>query len=63
MRTNIDIDDDLIKKARALTKSKSKKEIVHMALQNLVKHLQRKKMLDYKGKIKWEGDLKTMRNA
>jgi Arc/MetJ family transcription regulator len=63
MRTNIDINDELLEKARALSKTRSKKEIVHLALVNYIKQLQRKKMLSLRGKVKWEGDLKKMRQS
>jgi Arc/MetJ family transcription regulator len=61
MRTNIDINDDLIKTAKELSKVKTKKEVVELALENLIKDLRRKDMLLLRGKVNWEGDLDGMR--
>lgn len=60
-RTNIELDDDLIRKAAKLTHLKTKRQIVQKALDSLVKAEQRKAMLRYYGSGIWEGDLKSMR--
>jgi Arc/MetJ family transcription regulator len=61
MRTNIEIDDDLMKKALKYSKLKTKKEIIHEALNEYVKYQLRLKMLSLQGKVKWIGDLDKMR--
>ena len=61
MRTNIDIDDRLMRDAMAATKLKSKKEVVHIALSELIRMRKQKSILKYRGKAKWEGDLDKMR--
>lgn len=60
-RTNIEIDDDLIRKAAKLTHLKTKRQIVHRALDSLVKSEERKAILRYFGSGIWEGDLKALR--
>ena len=60
-RTNIVIDDDLLRKARKLTRLKTKREIVDRALELLVRSESRKGILRYYGKGIWRGDLKAMR--
>jgi len=60
-RTNIDIDDTLIRKARKLTGLKTKREIVEKALELLVRTESRKGILQYFGSGIWGGDLKTSR--
>ncbi len=60
-RTNIEIDDRLIRKARRLTRLKTKKQIVHRALESLVRIEGRKAILRYYGSGIWKGDLKTLR--
>jgi Arc/MetJ family transcription regulator len=60
-RTNIDLDDKLVKEGLKITHLQTKKELVHYALEELVKRARRKRMLDLEGKIEWEGDLKRMR--
>ncbi len=61
MRTNIDIDDHLIEQALQLSKAKTKKEVVALALDSFVKSLQRQQLLALRGNVVWEGDLDAMR--
>ncbi len=60
-RTNIEIDDVLIRKARQLTKLRTKREIVDQALEQLVRREEQKGILRYYGSGIWKGDLKAMR--
>jgi Arc/MetJ family transcription regulator len=61
MRTNIEIDDALMAAALKATGAKTKREAVEIALRQLVQHTRQKNILDYFGKIPWEGDLDEMR--
>ncbi|HEY5461982.1 MAG TPA: type II toxin-antitoxin system VapB family antitoxin [Hanamia sp.] len=61
MRTNIEIDDELMKKALKYSKLKTKKEIINAALNEYVKYQMRLKMLSLQGKVEWIGDLDKMR--
>jgi len=63
VRTNIDIDDKLMKEAMKISKVKSKKELVNHALEELIRLDKRKKMLSLFGKVKWEGNLDEMRKG
>ena len=63
MRTNIVIDDQLIDEAMKLSHSKTKKQVVELALENLIKYLKRQDMRLLFGKVKWEGNLKEMRKV
>jgi len=60
-RTNIEIDDGLVRKARKLTRLKTKREIVDRALELLVRSESRKGILRYYGSGVWKGDLKATR--
>jgi Arc/MetJ family transcription regulator len=60
-RTNIDIDETLVRKARKLTRLKTKREIVDAALELLVRSESRKGVLRHYGAGIWKGDLKAMR--
>jgi Arc/MetJ family transcription regulator len=62
-KTNIDLNDRILKEAGKLTHMKTKKEIVNYAMEELVKRLRRKKILELEGKVKWEGDLDEMRRS
>ena len=61
MRTNVDLDDVLVKKAMELTKITTKKALINKALEELVKSNTRKGMLKYINSGIWEGNLKEMR--
>jgi Arc/MetJ family transcription regulator len=61
MRTNIVIDDELMKEALALTGLKTKKEAVELGLKTLIQLRKQEKLKDYKGKLEWSGDLEQMR--
>ena len=60
-RTNIDLDDELVRKARRLTRLKTKRAIVDKALELLVRSESRKGLLRYYGSGIWKGDLKRVR--
>ena len=60
-RTNIEIDEKLVSKARKLTRLKTKREIVDKELELLVRSESRKGILRYYGSGIWRGDLKSMR--
>lgn len=61
MRTNINIDDRLLSEARRLTRLRTKREIVHRALELLVERESFKDILKYRGSGIWQGELKRMR--
>jgi Arc/MetJ family transcription regulator len=60
-RTNIEINDELIRKAKRLTGLKTKREIVDRALELLVRSESRKGILQFYGSGIWSGDLKKSR--
>ncbi len=60
-RTNIEIDERLVRKARKLTRLKTKRQIVATALELLVRSEARKGILRYYKSGVWKGDLKAMR--
>ena len=63
MRTNIVLDDKLLKTAMKLGKTKTKRELIHLALEEYVKNKQKKNLLDIKGRIQFSDqyDYKSMR--
>ena len=63
MRTNIVLDDDLVKRAQQLTGIRTKREVIDAALRTLV-HLQEQSAArELRGKLCWEGDLGELRQA
>jgi len=63
MRTNIDIDDELMNDALKATGLKTKKDAVELGLKTLVKLHKQAEIRKFRGKLEWEGDLDAMRNA
>lgn len=63
LRTNIELDEKLLKEALKLTHIKTRKELVNFALQELVRKIKRRKILDFEGKVDWAGDLAEMRKS
>ena len=61
MRTNIEIDDELMAKAMKSTGAKTKKAAVEEALRLLVQLRAQTSIRDLRGKVKWEGDLEISR--
>lgn len=63
MRTNIEIDDAIMREAQRLTGLTTKRETVDLALRELVARNRRLGILDLRGKIRWEGDLNRSRTG
>ena len=61
MRTNIDIDDQLLSAAMAATGAKTKREAVELGLATLVRLKQQERIRGYRGKLLWKDDLERMR--
>ncbi len=61
MRTNIEIDDKLMKDILKITGLKTKREAVELALQTLLRLERQNDFRKLKGKIDWQGDLEDMR--
>lgn len=56
MRTNIDIDDELMTKAMAAGPFTTKKDAVEAGLKLLARQAAYREILKWEGKLKWEGD-------
>lgn len=63
MRTNIEIDDEILKEVQALTGARTKRAAVDLALRELVARHRRIGLLRLKGKVRWEGNLETSRSG
>ena len=61
MRTNIDIDDKLLKQAMIATGQSTKRATVEEALRRVVKLHRQKLAGEHLAGIGWEGDLDAMR--
>ena len=61
MRTNIVIDDQLMKDTLRATGLKTKREAVELGLRTLLRLQQQEEIRRFRGKLHWEGDLEAMR--
>ena len=61
MRTNIVIDDKLMKDTLRATGLKTKREAVELGLRMLLRIEQQGQVRRQRGRLAWEGDLEAMR--
>jgi Arc/MetJ family transcription regulator len=62
MRTNIELDDVLVNQAIKLSKLRTKREVIQEALKSYVASMKKRQLLNLKGRVSWEGNLKEMRS-
>ncbi|MBI4126778.1 MAG: type II toxin-antitoxin system VapB family antitoxin [Deltaproteobacteria bacterium] len=62
-RTNIELDDRLIREGMKLTGIRTKRELVHQALDNYIRKQRLKDFLKLQGQVSWSGNLKHMRRS
>ncbi|MBE0685395.1 MAG: type II toxin-antitoxin system VapB family antitoxin [Anaerolineaceae bacterium] len=63
MRTNIVLDDALVKRAQKLTGIRTKREVVDAALRTLVRLHEQSSVKALRGKLRWEGNLEESRQG
>jgi len=65
MRTNIVLDDELLAEAFAATGARTKKELIHLALRELVRIRRKKDLLELAGRVRFRKgyDHKAMRET
>ena len=61
MRTNIVIDEKLMKETLRLTGLKTKREAVELGLRTIVRLRKQQEIRRFRGKLAWQGDLDAMR--
>lgn len=62
-RTIVDIDDEMLRKAQEYTGLNKKVEVVNYALRKLVEQKEIERILELRGKVRWEGDLEELRRG
>ncbi|OGT37710.1 MAG: transcriptional regulator of the Arc/MetJ class [Gammaproteobacteria bacterium RIFCSPHIGHO2_12_FULL_37_14] len=63
MRTNIVLDEKLVKSALKATKIKTRRALIDYALRELLRHAKQQGLLNLRGKIHWEGNLEASREG
>lgn len=61
MRTTLDLSDSLLEEAMALTKIRTKTEVITRALENLIQKEKLQQLKNYYGKIDLDIDLDALR--
>lgn len=61
MRTNIVIDDELMREALAVSGCRSKKEAVEQGLRLLVARGEQRRLRELRGQLQWQGELDELR--
>lgn len=61
MRTNVVIDDELMKRAMKATNLRTKKAVIDAGLRLLVEVKAQSGIRRLRGKVNWEGDLERIR--
>ena len=61
MRTNIDINDELLQLAMEVSQLKTKKAAVELALREYINMTRRQNLASMFGQVIWDGDLNQMR--
>ena len=61
MRTNIDIDDDLMRQAMRSSGARTKRAVVEEGLRLLIRTRGQASIRRLRGKIAWQGDLESSR--
>lgn len=61
MRTNIVIDDKLMRDTLRATRLKTKREAVELGLRTLLRLQKQAEIKRWRGKLHWQGDLNAMR--
>ncbi len=62
-RTNVVLDDELVKAGQRLTGIKTRRALIDYALRELVRLETQAKILELKGKVDWKGDLASWRKG
>lgn len=62
-RTNINLDDELISKGLKITGLRTKRELVDLALRELIRKEDQKSILALEGKFSWDGNLDELRKG
>ncbi len=61
MRTNIEIDDELMADVLKATGLKTKKDAVELGLKTLIRLKKQQRIKNFRGQLQWTGDIDDMR--
>jgi Arc/MetJ family transcription regulator len=61
MRTTLNLDDEALASAMKVSAGKTKTDVINEALREFARRRRLQELLDFKGKMSWEGDLDELR--
>ncbi|HEV8581868.1 MAG TPA: type II toxin-antitoxin system VapB family antitoxin [Thermoanaerobaculia bacterium] len=61
MRTTLNLDDEALESAMKVASGKTKTDVINEALREYARRRRLQEFLDFKGKVRWEGDLDKLR--
>jgi Arc/MetJ family transcription regulator len=61
MRTTLNLDERALRGAMAVSQGSTKTEVVNEALRSFARGRRRKRLLELRGKVDWEGDIDRLR--
>lgn len=63
MRTNVELDEKLLRRVMELTGAKTFRQALHVGLQTVVNLHAQGEVKALRGKLRWEGDLQKLRRS
>jgi len=61
MRTTLNIDDEALQAALELDPGRTKTHVINEALRRFVRTRRRRQLLQFQGKVEWDGDVDALR--
>ena len=61
MRTTLNLDESALHEAMLHADGRTKTEVINEALREFARGKRRQKLLDLRGKVRWEGDVDALR--
>lgn len=61
MRTTLNLDDEALAAAMEVAPGHTKTELINRALREFARRKRLRELLDWRGKVSWEGDLDRLR--
>ena len=61
MRTTLNVDDEALASAMQAAPGKTKTDVINEALREYARRRRLQELLQFEGKVRWEGDLNELR--
>lgn len=61
MRTTLNVDDEALARAMEAAPGKTKTDVINEALREFARRRRVQELLNFEGKVRWEGDLNELR--